>query len=283
MLAVRLLLALTGWHMGGSGTAAAHLAPVVLRVCEILPPLAEWFQITRLILAIQSATASKAWVTRAPFSTSPPRLLCQNTTVWTLPTTPDLELIRNGSESLEIMQDGPQHAGLQGSGWHLEASDGSQTSQRPTGSNRSQQQAQNGSSSHGPQSGGDSGDSGRDGRGRRGPAGGVGSRRDAARNLGKPGDPFEDAHYSTLGVSVTATLAEIKAAYRKLALKLHPDVSASPDAHSQFLALTEAYDVLSEPAARELYDRYGADGMRGRPGATAGRGNSQTEWEEFKV
>ncbi len=80
----------------------------------------------------------------------------------------------------------------------------------------------------------------------------------------------ETAYYSLLGVAPTASQAELKSAYRKLALQLHPDVSSAPDASERFAAVAAAYDVLSDSESRALYDRYGADGMRGKSGGSAG-------------
>jgi len=60
--------------------------------------------------------------------------------------------------------------------------------------------------------------------------------------------------YQCLGVEQTATLAEIKRAYRKLALKSHPDVNKSPNAVEQFTRIQQAYDVLSDDSKRRQYD-----------------------------
>src|SRR6266576_682154 len=70
-------------------------------------------------------------------------------------------------------------------------------------------------------------------------------------------------YYELLGVSRTAAEAEIKKAFRRQARELHPDVSAEPDAEARFREVVEAYEVLSKPEARELYDRYGHAGLRG--------------------
>ena len=70
--------------------------------------------------------------------------------------------------------------------------------------------------------------------------------------------------YHTLGVARGASDAEIKTAYRKLAMTYHPDRNnGAKEAEEKFKAITEAYDVLRDPDKRALYDRYGEAGLRG--------------------
>lgn len=62
-------------------------------------------------------------------------------------------------------------------------------------------------------------------------------------------------HYKTLEVNRNASIEEIKKAYRKLALKWHPDVNNSPDAHNRFIEINEAYLILSDSEAKYKYDK----------------------------
>jgi molecular chaperone DnaJ len=70
-------------------------------------------------------------------------------------------------------------------------------------------------------------------------------------------------YYELLGVPRTADETAIKKAFRGLARTVHPDVSEAPDAEERFREVVEAYEVLSKPETRELYDRYGHAGLRG--------------------
>jgi len=72
----------------------------------------------------------------------------------------------------------------------------------------------------------------------------------------------EADYYELLGVSRKASDAEIKQSFRTLARELHPDVSSEPDAERRFRDVAEAYEVLSDPERRALYDRYGKAGLK---------------------
>jgi hypothetical protein len=61
--------------------------------------------------------------------------------------------------------------------------------------------------------------------------------------------------YGILGLSNRATPGDIKSAYRRLARRFHPDVSQSPDAQARFIKINEAYEILSDPQRRWMYDQ----------------------------
>ncbi len=81
-------------------------------------------------------------------------------------------------------------------------------------------------------------------------------------------------YYSELGVSRSATAAEIKSAYRKLALQWHPDRNKAPEANEKFKAINRAYEVLSDEAKKQLYDQMGHDAYTRSGGATQGAGGA---------
>ncbi len=80
--------------------------------------------------------------------------------------------------------------------------------------------------------------------------------------------------YEVLGVGRTADEADIKKAFRKLARELHPDVNNhDPQAEEKFKEAAEAYEILSDAERRQVYDRYGHDGLR--------RGGQSPNFEGF--
>jgi molecular chaperone DnaJ len=86
--------------------------------------------------------------------------------------------------------------------------------------------------------------------------------------------PVVNDYYGVLGVRRDADADEIKKAYRRLARELHPDVNPDPQTQERFKEITQAYEVLSDPEKRQMYD-LGADPFApgGAPGA-GGFGNA---------
>ncbi len=77
--------------------------------------------------------------------------------------------------------------------------------------------------------------------------------------------------YKTLGVSKSASKDELKKAYRKLAMKYHPDRNPdSKEAETKFKEAKEAYEILSDEQKRQLYDQYGYDAATGQGGMGGG-------------
>src|SRR6202042_1747855 len=77
-------------------------------------------------------------------------------------------------------------------------------------------------------------------------------------------------YYETLGVERKASADDIRKAYRKLARKYHPDLNpGDKSAEDRFKNVQEAYDILSDPKKRQMYDQYGFYSESGFPGANA--------------
>ncbi|EDW31111.1 GL20776 [Drosophila persimilis] len=81
--------------------------------------------------------------------------------------------------------------------------------------------------------------------------------------------------YKILGIDKKANDDEIKKAYRKLALKYHPDKNKSPQAEERFKEIAEAYEVLSDKKKRDIFDQYGEEGLKG--GMPGPNGKSQPD------
>ncbi|KAK6737874.1 hypothetical protein RB195_020152 [Necator americanus] len=87
-------------------------------------------------------------------------------------------------------------------------------------------------------------------------------------------------YYKILGVAKGASDDEIKKAYRKMALKYHPDKNKEAGAENKFKEIAEAYDVLSDPKKKEIYDKYGEDGLKnGGPDVGGGPGGFHYEFQ----
>lgn len=76
--------------------------------------------------------------------------------------------------------------------------------------------------------------------------------------------PVATSYYEKLGIARTASTDEVKTAYRKLSLKFHPERASGPkgEAAAAFAEIAEAYDVLSHPARRAIFDQYGEQGLK---------------------
>ena len=89
-------------------------------------------------------------------------------------------------------------------------------------------------------------------------------------------------YYETLGVGRDASADDIKKAYRKMALKYHPDKNpGDAEAERRFKDAAEAYDVLRDDEKRSRYDRYGADGVKGMAGGAQGFSNVEDIFSVF--
>uniref|UniRef100_A0A8C2WPR3 DnaJ heat shock protein family (Hsp40) member B1b n=1 Tax=Cyclopterus lumpus TaxID=8103 RepID=A0A8C2WPR3_CYCLU len=73
-------------------------------------------------------------------------------------------------------------------------------------------------------------------------------------------------YYDILGIKKEASEDDIKKAYRKQALRFHPDKNKSPGAEDKFKEIAEAYDVLSDEKKKDIYDRFGEEGLKGGGG-----------------
>ncbi|XP_006631828.1 dnaJ homolog subfamily B member 1 [Lepisosteus oculatus] len=81
-------------------------------------------------------------------------------------------------------------------------------------------------------------------------------------------------YYKVLGIQKGASEDEIKKAYRKQALRYHPDKNKSSDAEEKFKEIAEAYDVLSDPKKKDIYDKFGEDGLKGNAGGGGPNGTN---------
>lgn len=79
--------------------------------------------------------------------------------------------------------------------------------------------------------------------------------------------------YEVLGVSKQASERDIKTAFRKLARQYHPDVNKEPGSQEKFQEISKAYEALSDPQKRQMYDQFGEAGLGGGAGGGPGMGN----------
>ena len=75
-------------------------------------------------------------------------------------------------------------------------------------------------------------------------------------------------YYQTLGIPKASNEEEIKKAYRRMALRFHPDKNKEANAEDKFKEVAEAYEVLSDPKKRAVYDQLGEEGEHCGPPAT---------------
>lgn len=90
-------------------------------------------------------------------------------------------------------------------------------------------------------------------------------------------------YYKILGVSRSASDDELKKAYRKLAIKFHPDKNKSPDAEEKFKDINLAYEVLKDPKKRKIYDQVGEEGLKAGGGGGGGgfSGGQMPDFSQF--
>ena len=93
-------------------------------------------------------------------------------------------------------------------------------------------------------------------------------------------------YYETLELSRNASSDDIKKAFRKFALKYHPDRNKSPEAQEKFKEINEAYQILSDPEKRSLYDQFGHTGVnsefgKGFEGFSSGFGGFGDIFDSF--
>lgn len=86
-------------------------------------------------------------------------------------------------------------------------------------------------------------------------------------------------YYRVLGIDKDATDDEIKKAYRKMALKYHPDKNPDVNAEERFKEIGRAYEVLSDKKKRDTFDRFGEEGLR--PGGGSSSGSSRTTFSTY--
>ncbi|RWW33686.1 hypothetical protein GW17_00001595 [Ensete ventricosum] len=86
-------------------------------------------------------------------------------------------------------------------------------------------------------------------------------------------------YYEVLGVPKSASQDELKKAYRKAAIKNHPDKGGDPE---KFKELAQAYEVLSDPEKREIYDKYGEDALKEGMGGGGGGSDFHSPFDIFE-
>ncbi|XP_007559310.1 PREDICTED: dnaJ homolog subfamily B member 5 [Poecilia mexicana] len=88
-------------------------------------------------------------------------------------------------------------------------------------------------------------------------------------------------YYKTLGIPKGSNEDEIKKAYRRMALRFHPDKNTDPNAEEKFKEIAEAYEVLSDPKKRAIYDQLGEEGLKTGGNSSSGAPGSSTHHYTF--
>ena len=88
-------------------------------------------------------------------------------------------------------------------------------------------------------------------------------------------------YYKTLNIQKGASDDDIKKAYRKLALRYHPDKNHAAGAEEKFKEIAEAYEVLSDAKKREVYDKFGEEGLKGGAAPDGGGGGGQRGGQSY--
>ena len=110
----------------------------------------------------------------------------------------------------------------------------------------------------------------------------FGKRGAQARGKGRSGVTglrAEADYYASLGIAKGADADSIKKAFRQKARKLHPDVNKSPTAIKDFQEIQQAYEVLSDPQKKQMYDQFGEAGVKG--GGFGGGGSGFQDFGDF--
>jgi len=93
-----------------------------------------------------------------------------------------------------------------------------------------------------------------------------------------PSSSIRRDFYQILGVNRDASTSQIKKAYRKLAVKFHPDKNPDdPEAVEKFHDINDAYEILQDDEKREIYDRHGEEGLKNQ----VHQGDGMFEWVQF--